>query len=61
MKSEQGRKGCDLEQLVSLTPWQGSQAGETLWVSCCVMGKGDEGGEVGEKNRDTEHSCFLFS
>lgn len=60
LQSRAGR-AVSLDQLVSLTLWQGSQAEETLWVSWCGMGKKDEGGEGGEKNRDTEHSCFLFS
>lgn len=54
-------RAASLEQLVSLTLWQKSQAAETLWVSWCGMGQEDGGGEGGEKNRDREHRCFLFS
>lgn len=40
-----------LEQLVSLTLWQGSQAEEALWVSWCGIGKEDEGGEGGREKQ----------
>lgn len=44
LQSRAGR-AVSLDQLVSLTLWQGSQSEETLWVSRCGMGKKDDGGE----------------
>ena len=58
---EQGRKGCEfgaasvLDPLAKI-PGCRNPLGFLMWD-----GAGRWGGEGGEKNRDREHRCFLFS